>query len=217
MIPKLYYISQGDNPKQHLENLKEACTHGAELVQLRLKNLDEATLLKTAERARAITSSYQTRLIINDHYKIAKAVHADGVHLGKKDTCPTIAKKHLYPWQVVGGTANSLQDCNELIEKKVDYIGLGPFRFTRTKDKLSPVLGLHGYAAILNILKTEIPIIAIGGITVQDVSEILKTGVYGIATSGAITKDFNQINHFHKILQTSAAPAHVWKQKTHLS
>ncbi len=211
MIPKLHYISKGDSPEMHLSNIKKACVSGAELVQLRLKNLDEATLLKTAEIAREITANYHTRLIINDHYKIAKAVKADGVHLGKNDTCPRVAKKHLYPWQLVGGTANSLQDCQDLIEKKVAYIGLGPFRFTATKNNLSPILGLNGYASLLNSLKTKTPIIAIGGITINDVPEILGTGVYGIAVSEELTKDFNKVSRFHKILQTPSSQEQVWK------
>ncbi|MDQ7917861.1 thiamine phosphate synthase [Mesonia sp. MT50] len=210
MIPKLHYISQGDSPKQHLDNIQKACTFGAELVQLRLKHAGEATVLKTAEKAREITSNYQTRLIINDHYKIAKAVQADGVHLGKTDPCPTIAKKHLHPWQVIGGTANTLQDCNELMEKKVDYIGLGPFRFTNTKHNLSPILGLNGYASVLKAFKSEVPIIAIGGITLKDVPEILKTGVYGIAVSGALTKDFNNMKRFNKIVQTPTTQEQIW-------
>lgn len=211
ILPKLHYISQGDSLEEHLENINKACSAGVELVQLRLKNKNEATLLKTAEKAKEITDNYQTRLLINDHYKIAKMIKCDGVHLGKTDTCPTKAKKHLYSWQIIGGTANTLQDCKTLIEKKVDYIGLGPFRFTNTKHNLSPILGLNGYGKLIEELKTEIPIIAVGGITVADISEILATGVYGIAASGELTKDFNKINLFHKLLQTPSSQEQVWK------
>ncbi|MDO5981414.1 thiamine phosphate synthase [Flavivirga spongiicola] len=210
MIPKIHYISQGNTTKEHLENIQKACTSGIELVQLRLKNLSEKKILKIAEEAREITGHYQTRLIINDHYKIAKKVKADGVHLGKNDTSPTIAKKYLESWQVIGGTANTLEDCEALIEKKVDYIGLGPFRFTTTKDHLSPILGANGYLAILEALQTNTPIIAIGGITIKDVPDILKTGVYGIAASGEITKNFNKISQFNKLLNSSSAQEQVW-------
>jgi len=200
-ISKLHYISQGDTPKEHLENIQNACQSGAELVQLRLKGLSDKKILKTAQQAREITAHFQTRLIINDHYKIAKEVKADGVHLGKTDTCPTIVRKHLYTWQIIGGTANTLDDCRALISKEVDYIGLGPFRFTTTKDNLSPVLGLLGYSLILEELKTDTPIIAIGGITENDISDILKAGVSGIAMSGEITRDFNKIRTLNKLLQ----------------
>ncbi|WP_271425183.1 thiamine phosphate synthase [Aequorivita sinensis] len=202
MIPNLHYISQGETVGQQLENILKACNHGAELVQLRLKNEDENTLLKTAEKAREITKKFQTKLIINDHYKIAKAIQADGVHLGKTDACPRVARQHLYDWQIIGGTANNLQDCQELMNKKVDYIGLGPYRFTSTKKNLSPILGLEGYVSLLNELHSETPIIAIGGITLHDIPELLKTGIYGVAVSGAITNDFNNIKAFQKILKT---------------
>ena len=204
IIPKLHYISQGNSPKEHLENIQKACTSGIELVQLRLKNVSDKKILKLAQEAREITSHFQTRLIINDHYKIAKEVKADGVHLGQTDTCPTLARKQLYTWQMIGGTANTLQDCEALIGKEVDYISLGPFRLTTTKNNISPVLGLYGYTAITEALKTETPIIGFGGITTEDVTDILATGISGIAVSGEITRNFDRIRTFNQLLNASS-------------
>lgn len=204
IIPKLHYISQGNSPKEHLENIQKACSSGIELVQLRLKNYSEKKNLKFAAEAREITSHFQTRLIINDFYKIAKTVKADGVHLGKTDTCPTIARNHLYTWQMIGGTANTLQDCGTLLDKEVDYISLGPFRETTTKAHLNPILGLKGFTAITDVLKTPIPFIGAGSITINDVSAVLATGVSGIAVSGAITRDFNTIKTFNQLLKASS-------------
>ncbi|MDC1379727.1 thiamine phosphate synthase [Algibacter sp.] len=204
IIPKLHYISQGNSPKEHLENIRKACTSGIELVQLRVKNISEKKFLKLATAAREITSHFQTRLIINDHYKIAKAIKADGVHLEKTDVCPTIARKHLYTWQMIGGTANTLQDCEMLLEKEVDYITLGPFRVEITKDNLSPPLGLNGYTATIENLKTETPIIGAGGMTIKDVTDVLETGVSGIAVSGEITRNFDSIKIFNQLLKASS-------------
>ena len=211
MIPKLHYISQGNSPEEHLENIQKACNAGVELVQLRLKNVPvlpaggyEKKFLKLAHEAREITSHFQTRLIINDNYKIAKEVKADGVHLGKSDSCPTVARKNLYTWQIIGGTANTLQDCETLIEKEVDYISLGPFRITTTRENLPPVLGLTGYTAIVGALNTKTPIIGVGGITTADVNSILETGISGIAVSGEITRDFNAIKVFNELLNASS-------------
>ncbi len=204
IIPKLHYISQGNTPKEHLENIQKACSSGAELVQLRLTNVSDKKYLKLAEEAREITSHFQTRLIINDSYKIAKAVKADGVHLESSDVCPTVIRDYLYTWQMIGGTANTLQDCESLIRKDVDYIGLGPLRFTISKAILPPILGLNGYTAIVEALDTETPIIGVGGITTDDVKEILATGVSGIAVSGAITLDFNSIKLFNQLLNASS-------------
>ena len=204
IIPKLHYISQGNSSKEHLQNIQKACTSGAELVQLRLKNISEKKTLKLAEEAREITLHFQTRLIINNYYKIAKTIKADGVHLGKTDSCPTLVRKYLYTWQIIGGTANTLQDCEALIAKEVDYISLSPYRFTTNTDNLSPALGINGYTTILEALKTETPIIGCGGITKDDVTDILKTGVSGIAVSQEITQNFHSIRTFNQLLKASS-------------
>jgi thiamine-phosphate pyrophosphorylase len=204
IIPKLHYLSQGNSPKEHLENIQKACTSGAELVQLHLKDVSEKKILKLAKEAREITSHFQTRLIINDHYKIAIAIKADGVHLGKTDTCPKLARKHLYSWQIIGGTANTLQDCKTLIDKEVDYISLSPFRMTPEEANLGTVLGLNSYTAIIEALQSETPIIGFGGITIGDVTAILETGISGIAVSEAITRNFDSIRTFHLLLKASA-------------
>ena len=203
MIPKLHYISQGNIPKEHLDNIQKACTSGAELVQLDVKNVSENKFLKVAAAAREITSHFQTRLIISHHYKIAKEVKADGVHLEQTDSCPTKARKYLYTWQMIGAAANTLQECEILIKKEVDYISLAPFRLT-TKDNLGTVLGLNGYTAITEALHTETPIIGAGGITTEDVIDILKTGISGLAVADEITQNFNTIRTFNQLLNASS-------------
>jgi len=204
MIPKLHYISQGSSPKEHLENIQQACNSGAELVQLDSKNISEKKFLKLAQEVREITSHFQTRLIISDLYKIAREVKADGVYLEKTDVSPTAARRHIYTWQIIGATANTLQDCETLIDKEVDYICLGPFRSSTTKDNTNPVLGLNGYTVIMEALKTETPILGVGGITTEDVKDILETGISGIAVSEAITSDFNTIKIFNQLLSASS-------------
>ncbi|MEP2279482.1 thiamine phosphate synthase [Maribacter sp.] len=210
MIPTLHYISQGKTPQEHLENIQKACTSGVELVQLRLKKQSEKVVHETAIQAREITAKYQTRLIINDYYKVAAAVKADGVHLGKTDTSPVIARKALASWQIIGGTANTLEDCEALLTKNVDYIGLGPFKFTETKENLRPVLGLNGYLTILEELNTSVPIIAIGGIIADDITAIMKTGVHGIAISGEITRNFNSIPELKKLINGGPIQEERW-------
>lgn len=213
MISKLHYITQGVTPEQHLECVQKACASGAEWIQLRLKGFEKAVVLQTAYKAREITAHFQTRLLINDYYKVAKTVKADGVHLGKTDACPLEARNYLGDLFTIGGTANTLQDCITLVEKKVDYIGLGPYKFTKTKKNLSPVLGLAGYKVITEELTTEIPIIAIGGITIEDVPELIKTGVYGIALSKEITNDFNRIQELSRLLQMGSTQEQQFKMK----
>ncbi len=203
MIPKLHYISEGSSAKEHLEHIQKACTSGAELVQLNLKGVSDKKLLAAAQEARAITSHFQTRLLINEHYKIAKEVKADGVHLEPNHTCPMVVRTHVYTWQIIGGTANTLQDCKSLLEKQVDYITLSPYRSTTT-ETTSTILGVNGFTAITEALETETPIIGFGGITTADVTDILSSGISGIGVTEAITQNFDAIKIFHELLKASA-------------
>jgi thiamine-phosphate pyrophosphorylase len=202
MIPKLHYISQGNSPKAHLDHIQNACAAGAELVVLNLQNSSEKKYLKIAKQAREITSHFQTRLIISAHYKIAKELKVDGIHLDTTALCPTVLRKELSPWQLIGTTANTLQDCEACIEKEVDYIYLAPFR--ATDDIQGTPLALNGFTAITDALKTDTPIIGVGGITTTDVKAILETGISGVGVSDVITQDFNTIKAFNQLLTASS-------------
>ncbi|WP_106790936.1 thiamine phosphate synthase [Aquimarina sp. Aq78] len=195
----LQYISQGKTPEEHLKNMENACKAGCKWIQLRLKEVDMATYLNTALQCRNICDQYDTIMIINDNVSVAKAVLADGIHLGLNDMNPREARKILGDNFIIGGTANTIENCLQHIKDGVDYIGLGPYKHTITKKKLSPVLGIDGYTSILTKLKNqnlELPIIAIGGIIEKDVATLMETGVSGIAISGELT---NQVNLEKKI------------------
>ncbi|WP_438425926.1 thiamine phosphate synthase [Aquimarina macrocephali] len=195
----LQYISQGKTPQEHLDNIKNACKAGCKWIQLRLKEVDMATYLNTALQCRNICDQYDVIMIINDNVSVAKAVLADGIHLGLSDMNPRGARKILGDNFIIGGTANTIENCLQHSKDGVDYIGLGPYKHTITKKKLSPVLGIDGYTSILTKLKNqnlELPIIAIGGIIEKDVAALMQTGVSGIAISGELT---NQVNLKKKI------------------
>ena len=195
MFSKLQYISQGETAAIQLKNINEALDAGCNWVQLRFKNTEEYILRTTAEQVKKICDTYGATFIINDHPLIAKAIDADGVHLGLTDMLIKEAFEILGIDKIIGGTANTLQDVLQRVEEGCSYIGLGPFRFTTTKEKLSPVLGLQGYKKIMHELKqrnAEIPIYAIGGIVIEDIAAILQTGVYGVAISGIITHNPNK-------------------------
>jgi len=187
IAPKLYYISQGETKEEHLNHIKKMVLAGVDWVQLRLKNYSEAEVVEIALQAQEFCTKHRTKFIINDYLEVAKEIDADGVHLGKEDTCPKKARNILGENKIVGGTANTLEDCKSLVNSGVDYIGLGPFNFTKTKKKLSPVLGVEGYQFIMESLKKQnstTPIIAIGGITLEDLPNLKNTGVSGVAISG---------------------------------
>ncbi len=187
----LQYISQGSTSFEHIQNIGKVCEAGCRWVQLRLKDVSALEHLETAQKVRAICDQYGAVFIVNDSIGIAAESKADGVHLGLDDANPKEARKILGENAIIGGTANRIEHCLQHVADGVDYIGLGPFRFTETKKKLSPTLGVSGYHDILDDLRTReitIPIIAIGGITVTDIATILQTGVSGIAVSGILSQ-----------------------------
>lgn len=185
----LYYISQGESSELHLEHIKTVCEAGVKWVQLRMKHTSLQSYIETAKKAKEICNRNGAKLFINDNVVVAKLVDAYGLHLGKGDIEPSEARAVLgKKW--IGGTANSLDDCLWLVAQGVDYIGLGPFRFTTTKKNLSGVLGLDGYKDIirgLSEMDVKLPIWAIGGIRLQDVEAIMKMGFKGVAVSGLLT------------------------------
>jgi len=167
-----------------------ACKGGVNWVQLRLKDVTYEQYKKVALEVQEVCSKYNAVLIINDNVQLAAEIGADGVHIGSTDMTPTEARALLGENFIIGCTANTYEDVIRLSALPINYIGLGPFRYTTTKQNLSPVLGLEGYKSILNQLKTTStthpPIIGIGGIIVHDVLSLMDTGIHGIAVSGAI-------------------------------
>lgn len=159
-----------------------------------------------AVQVKKMCSAYRATFILNDHVDIAKRIDADGVHLGLLDTSIAEARSILGENKIIGGTANTISDVMMRISENCDYIGLGPFRFTPTKEKLSPVLGLDGIALIMKEAlhgEKQVPIYAVGGIILNDVPEIKNTGIYGVAISSEITAHPNQkelIQNFNLLL-----------------
>jgi thiamine-phosphate pyrophosphorylase len=204
MFSKLQYISQGKTPEEQLYNIQSALDAGCTWIQLRVKNQEEAIVHQLAAQTKKSCEAYEAILIINDFVQVAQAVGADGVHVGLADMTVSEARTIVGSKKIVGGTANTLEDVLQRIKEQCDYIGLGPFRFTTTKEKLSPILGVAGYQQIMDILDAasfSIPVYAIGGITADDVALIRSTGVYGVALSGVITQApdqkalVQQLNH----------------------
>ena len=187
--PHIYYISQGTSPELHLSGIEKVCKAGCKFVQLRLKNTPENIVKNTAIKALSICKRHGAQLIINDHVTIVKSVQKTGLHIGKNDLSISEARKECST-VIIGGTANTIEDCIQLANKGVDYIGLGPLRFTKTKSKLAPIIGLSGYQDIIKkmeSLKIKTPIYAIGGITETDISDLLNIGLAGIAASSLLT------------------------------
>lgn len=183
----IQYISQQTDTYSHLDNIRMACEAGCKWIQLRMKHADVPTITATAALAKEVCDAHNATLIINDHPDIAALVGAHGTHVGKEDMTVAAARRIVGPHKIVGGTANTLQDIMRHVADGADYVGVGPYRFTKTKQNLSPVLGLEGIRNILSQLSVRIPVIAIGGIELEDVPDLFSTGIQGIAVSGLIT------------------------------
>lgn len=204
-MEKLQYISQGFTIEDQELNIRKALDNGVKWIQVRWKNAPENEFIKLCEISKKLCSDHQTVCIINDHVHIAKEIDADGVHLGLKDTSIDIARHILGENKIIGGTANTISDVLQRMTEPCDYIGLGPLRFTSTKEQLSPILGFEGYEKIIWDLKEkslEIPkIFAIGGVVLEDIKQLQEIGIYGAAVSGQITNQPSLINEFKAILQ----------------
>ncbi|AZA52473.1 thiamine phosphate synthase [Chryseobacterium sp. G0201] len=204
-MEKLQYISQGFTIEDQELNIRKALDNGVKWIQVRWKNAPENEFIKLCEISKKLCSDNQKVCIINDHVQIAKEIDADGVHLGLKDTSIEIARHILGENKIIGGTANTISDVLQRMNEPCDYIGLGPLRFTSTKEQLSPVLGFEGYGKIIQNLKErslEIPkIFAIGGVVLSDIELLQKIGIYGVAISGQITNQPSIINEFKTVLQ----------------
>jgi thiamine-phosphate pyrophosphorylase len=175
---------------------EEACKGSIDWIQLRLKNVSYDEYFAVGKEVQEVCRKYNATFIINDNVQLALDLDADGVHVGKEDP---LTAKHITELldrrRIIGCTANTIDDLAHLAGKEVSYIGLGPFRFTATKQNLSPVLGIDGYVNIFAAAKNRVldvpPIIGIGGITENDVPALMATGLHGVAVSGAIANAAN--------------------------
>ena len=199
------YISHFTPTIGYVEGIRMALEGGCKWIQLRMKDASAEEVLANAEEALTLCRQYGAKFILDDHVELVERAGADGVHLGKNDMPVDEARKILGNGKIIGGTANTIEDIVRLHKQGADYIGCGPFRFTTTKKKLSPVLGLEGYKSIVRDMRDkgiDLPIVAIGGITVADIPAIMATGVTGIALSGAILGAADPVAMTEDILKT---------------
>ncbi len=185
----LQFITHTNNRFDHLAGAIEALKGGCKWIQLRMKESTTSEIVQVGIELRKVCQECGATLIIDDHVELIERIGADGVHLGKSDMSPTEARKILGAKAIIGGTANTLDDIVRLHSEGVDYIGLGPFRYTTTKQNLSPLLGLDGMGNVVRAAHEQgvsIPIVAIGGIVREDIAQIIAAGVTGIALSGTI-------------------------------
>ncbi len=203
MVP-IQFITHTTDSISYEESALLALQGGCKWIQLRMKGATDDEVEPIARRLLKACHDQDATFVLDDRVELCKKIEADGVHLGKNDMPVNEAREVLGHNFIIGGTANTIDDIRQLKRRSADYIGCGPFRFTTTKEKLSPIIGLEGYRAIVEEMQKEeirIPVCAIGGIELDDVMPILHTGIQGIAVSGAILRADNPIEMMKQFLQ----------------
>ena len=199
----LQFISHFTEKYSYIDGIKMALEGGCKWIQLRMKDATDEEVRPVAIQAQALCKQHGATFVIDDRVELVKELGVDGVHLGKNDMPIHEARQILGDGFIIGGTANTFEDVKAHAEAGANYIGCGPFRFTTTKQRLSPILGLSGYRHIIEQMKAHdihLPIVAIGGITLEDIPSIMQTGVTGIALSGSILKAENPIEETRSII-----------------
>lgn len=187
----LQFITHYTDRYTYLDSVRMALEGGCRWIQLRMKDHTTDQMRPVAQEALRMCREAGATFVIDDNVALVKELHADGVHLGKNDMPIDQARAVLGNDYIIGGTANTFDDILAHHRNGADYIGCGPFRFTTTKERLSPVLGLEGYRQIVRQMQEAdiaLPVVAIGGITADDIPAILATGIQGIALSGTVLR-----------------------------
>lgn len=203
----IQFISHYTDTITYLDSISIALEGGCRWVQLRMKDATVDEIRPIAMEAQRLCREAGATFIIDDHVALVKEIKADGVHLGKKDMPVAEARRMLGEEFIIGGTANSFEDVRLHYESGASYIGCGPFRFTTTKKGLSPVLGLEGYRSIVSQMREagiQLPIVAIGGITADDIPDIMQTGVTGIALSGTVLRAADPVAEMRRLVEMTA-------------
>ncbi len=185
----LQFITHESDKYSIAEEVQMAIEGGCRWIQLRMKDATDEEVRNVALELIPMCRETDTFLIIDDRVAVVNDLKVSGVRLGKEDMDPMEARELLGPHAIIGVTANTADDIIKYKGKDLDYVGLGPFKFTTTKKNLAPQLGIDGYRDIVQKVRDagiEIPIVAIGGITVDDIEPLMATGINGIAMSGAI-------------------------------
>ena len=177
---RLYLVTNRyqDSLESFLEKVETACRSGVTMIQLREKNLTTNQYYHLAKQVKEITDAYQVPLIIDDRLDVCLAVDAAGLHIGDDELPVSVARQVLGPKKILGVTAKTVKRALEAEEGGADYLGTGAIFPTRTKEN-API-------TLISTLKTicqtvAIPVVAIGGLTSENIDQLAETGIAGVA------------------------------------
>jgi thiamine-phosphate pyrophosphorylase len=190
-IEKLHFITHDIERLSHVEQAQMACEAGAKWIQYRCLIKGDAELLMDIHQIAEICDDWGATLIVTDHIHLKGKADIQGFHIEDMDADFLQLREQLGEETTIGGSSNTIEGLIRLAKEGVDYAGFGPFKVTTTKPNNAPLLGLEGYSVAMKSLKeldVQLPVLAVGGVTLNDVEDLLQTGVFGIAVSAAINQ-----------------------------
>jgi|GEM_PF-422741 len=177
----LYFITDSGFGRKHEDLAEIALKAGIRIIQFREKKMSTRNMFFTAKKIRKLTREYGATFIVNDRVDLALAVDADGVHIGQDDL-PVEAVRDIFNG-IIGVSTHNVEEAKNA-EKYADYISAGPVFYTKTKRDAGKPIGIDGLRRIVESVR--IPVVAIGGINRENILDVLKTGVEGVAVISAI-------------------------------
>ena len=179
-VLRLYLVTNRyqDSVERFLEKVETACRSGVTIVQLREKNITTNQYYQLAKQVKEITDAYQVPLIIDDRLDVCLAVDAAGLHIGDDELPVSVARKVLGPEKILGVTAKTVKRALEAEEGGADYLGTGAIFPTTTKEN-APITLISTLKIICQ--RVAIPVVAIGGLTSENIDQLIGTGIAGVA------------------------------------
>lgn len=177
---RLYLVTNRyqDSVESFLEKVETACRSGVTIIQLREKNLTTNQYYQLAKQVKKITDAYQLPLIIDDRLDVCLAVDAAGLHIGDDELPVSVARQVLGPEKILGVTAKTVKRALEAEEGGANYLGTGAIFPTTTKEN-APITLISTLKTICQ--RVAIPVVAIGGLTSENIDQLIGTGIAGVA------------------------------------
>ena len=204
-LPRIYPITDTNiSGLSHTEQVARLIDGGASIIQLRHKHGAPKDFLHDAEQALAVARQNNVRIVINDRVDIAMAVGADGVHLGQSDMPLDAARALLGPQAIIGFSTHNIAQVEIAANVPADYFAFGPIFETNTKHDHEPVVGLNRLCEVKNLLG-DTPLVAIGGLTEQNLRSALDAGADSAAIISDLLKEPSKIAEKVKRMLIAAA------------
>ena len=197
---KLYLVTdrQWLNGRKLTDDLEKAILGGVTIIQLREKNLTNEEFINIAKDVKKLCQKYDIPLIINDNLEVALAVDSDGIHIGQDDLPALIVRKQIGTNKILGVSVHNLEEALQAKRDGADYVGVGAIFPTETKNDATNITLDKLQEICSNI---DIPVVAIGGITIDNVSKLKNINIAGVAVVSAIMKANDIITNTNQLVR----------------